>query len=336
MSKPLVTISANGIMIHHNGKSMALDPNRGTDTDVVFVSHAHMDHLHTPNNSESILTSFETSKIAGARGYTISNFKESLDGFKLIDSGHILGSRGLLIDDEIFYTGDICTRDRAFLKGAKIPKCETLILESTYGKPEFKFPSINEVADNANRIISDLYSKGVSVILMGYQLGKAQILTNMFKHWNPIYVHDSVYRMNSVHNELGIDLGDTIPFSQAERDNLLSKKPWVMIAPRIGSNDTFVAEMKDRYNAVTVGFSGWALANWYRYSSNLDYVLPLSDHCDFNELVSIVKACNPSKVYTFHGYSVELAAELNVLGYDAEPLIKGNHRLSDFPLSNGG
>lgn len=335
MSKPLVTISANGIMIHHNGKSMALDPNRGTDANVVFVSHAHMDHLHTPNNSESILTSFATFKIAGARGYTISNFKESLDGFKLIDSGHILGSRGLLIDDEIFYTGDICTRDRAFLKGAKIPKCETLILESTYGKPEFKFPGINEVVDNANRIISDLYSKGVPVILIGYPLGKAQILTNMFKHWNPIYVHDSVYKMNSVYNELGIDLGDTIPFSQAERDNLLSKKPWVMIAPRMGSNSTFVAEMKDRYNAVTVGFSGWALANWYRYSSNLDYVLPLSDHCDFNELVSIVKACNPSKVYTFHGYAVELATELNMLGYDVEPLIKGNHRLSDFPLSNG-
>jgi len=88
--------------------------------------------------------------------------------------------------------------------------------------------------------------------------------------------------------------------------------------------------MKDRYNAVTIGFSGWALANWYMYSAGLDYALPLSDHCDFDELISIVKACDPSRVYTFHGYSAELAAQLNKLGYDAEPLVKGNHKLSDF------
>ena len=41
--------------------------------------------------------------------------------FSLIDSGHILGAKGLLFDD-VFYTGDICTRDRAFLKASIIPK----------------------------------------------------------------------------------------------------------------------------------------------------------------------------------------------------------------------
>lgn len=327
-------MSSKGIMVEHNGIQIALDPNKSTDTDVVFVSHAHADHLHTPNNGEKILTSFETSKLAGARGYNMENFKESLDGFELIDSGHILGSRGLLIDGKIFYTGDVSIRDRAFLKGAKIPKCKMLILESTYGKPEFKFPSVKEITDSANKIISNLYSKGMPVILMGYPLGKAQILTSMFKHWSPIYLHDSVYKMNQVYDELGIDLGDALPYSQAEEDNLLNKKPWIMIAPKMSSGTRFVAEMKDRYNAVTIGFSGWAVANWYKYSSDLDYALPLSDHCDFDELISIVKACDPSKVYTFHGYAAELAVQLNKLGYDSESLVRGNYQLSDFPMSH--
>lgn len=330
MSKALATMSGSGIVVRCNGKSIALDPTKGTDADVAFVSHAHMDHLHMPDSNENILASFETVKIAGARGYHMPNFKESMNGFELIDSGHILGSRGLLIDGEIFYTGDICTRSRAFLHGARIPKCETLILESTYGKPEFRFPSIEEIVDSANRIISDLYSKGIPVILMGYPLGKAQILTSMFKHWGPIYLHDSVYRMNQVYNELEIDLGTAVPYLDAEEDNLLSKKPWLMVAPRTNSGSAFTMQMKERYGAVTIGFSGWALANWYRYSSSLDYALPLSDHCDFEELISIVKTCDPSKVYTFHGYSTDLAAYLNKLGYDAEPMIKGNHKLSDF------
>jgi len=43
--------------------------------------------------------------------------------------------------DDVFYTGDITLRDRGFLKGAKIPKCKTLITECTFGLPEFVFPS---------------------------------------------------------------------------------------------------------------------------------------------------------------------------------------------------
>lgn len=323
-------MSANGIVVKHKDKRIALDPNRSTDADVVFVSHAHMDHLHTSNGDEKILASIETVRIAGARGYEMSNVKESLNGFELIDSGHILGSKGLLIDEEIFYTGDICTRDRAFLNGARIPKCDTLIVESTYGKPAFEFPSVDEISDNTNRIISSLYSKGIPIILLGYPLGKAQILTSMFKHWSPLYVHDSVYKMNNIYNELGIDLGHAELYSVADREKLLNRKPWVMVAPKMSSASTFVTEMKNRYNAVTIGFSGWALANWYRYSSGTDYVLPLSDHCDFSELISIVTSCDPSKVYTFHGYATELAAELVKMGYDAEPLIKGNHRIADF------
>ncbi len=324
----------NGIMVEYDEKRIALDPNRSTDADVTFVSHAHIDHLHTPENGERVLTSPETSKLASARGYNMARYDESLDGFELIDSGHILGSKGLLIDGKIFYTGDVSTRDRAFLKGAKIPKCEVLILESTYGKPEFRFPSVNEIIENANRIISNLYSKGVPVILMGYPLGKAQVLTSMFKHWQPLYLHDSVYKMNQICSDLGVDLGDAVPYSRAEADNLLSKKPWVMVAPKMSADSKFVLDMKQRYKAVTIGFSGWALTDWYRYSSGLDYSLPLSDHCDFHELVSIVKTGNPSKVYTFHGYSADLAAQLNKMGYHAEPLVRENYRLSDFALED--
>ena len=58
---------------------------------------------------------------------------------------------------------------------------------------------------------------------------------------------------------------------------------------------------------------------------DLDYTMPMSDHCDFPELVKVVRACNPKKIYTFHGFSDEFAASLRKIGFDAESLV-GTHR----------
>jgi putative mRNA 3-end processing factor len=48
--------------------------------------------------------------------------------------------------------------------------------------------------------------------------------------------------------------------------------------------------------------------------------LPLSDHCDFRELVDVVKRCNPDKIYTFHGFSEDFALSLRKMGFDAESI----------------
>jgi len=183
-------MTKNGIVCQNNGIQVYLDPKNVSSVGVNFVSHAHVDHLPSHNGGK-ILSSMETSEIANLRGFKMENFVESLENFSLFDSGHILGAKGLLFDD-VFYTGDICTRDRAFLKAAIIPKCKTLITECTFGLPEFVFPKIEEIKSQVNEIISDLYSKGKPVILLGYQLGKAQTITSLFGHWKPLYYHDSV------------------------------------------------------------------------------------------------------------------------------------------------
>jgi putative mRNA 3-end processing factor len=168
-----------------------------------------------------------------------------------------------------------------------------------------------------------MYDLGIPVVLMGYTLGKAQLLTRLFGHWDPVYVHDSVARMNSVYSDLGVELKSAMSYSQAEDLGLLSNKPWIMVAPLMNARNSFVREMKDRYGAVTIGFTGWAVGAGYKYMAGLDYVMPLSDHCDYAELVDAVKQCRPDKVYTFHGFATEFARSLVEMGYDAEPVSKG-------------
>jgi putative mRNA 3-end processing factor len=316
---------------------IVLDPSQPVDCDFTFVSHAHVDHLHKRSRKKSVKTqviaSKETALIAQARGYQMADTSEEQDGFQLVDTGHILGSRGLLIgDNDVYYTGDLSIRERAFMKPAKMPRAKTLIIESTFGRPEYVFPALSEVTHRTNKIISEMYDLGIPVILMGYTLGKAQLLTELFGHWDPVYVHDSVAKMNSVYSELGVQLKNAVTHSEAEERGLLSKnKPWVMVAPLMHSRNAFIKEMKDRHGAVTIGFTGWAVGSRYKYMMGLDYVMPLSDHCDYKELVDAVKQCRPDKVYTFHGFAAEFAKSLRAMGFDAQPV--GNGKSEEESLS---
>jgi putative mRNA 3-end processing factor len=326
----IVRSSKFGIIVEIDGKTVSLDPKRfNHHSDFTFISHAHTDHLckktSTTENNRKILVSKATSLIAQARGYRLNDVTEVCDGFQLINTGHILGSRGLLIGNELYYTGDISIRERSFMKPADIPSAHTLIIESTFGRPEYVFPSLVEVIHKTNGIISEMYNLGIPVLLMGYPVGKAQLLAALFGHWDPIFVHDSIDKMNSVYMELGINLKDMTTHSVAEKKGLLAKnKPWLMIAPLNAARSNFVKLMKKRYGAVTIGFSGWAIDRRYKFMMDLDYTMPMSDHCDFPELVKVVRACNPKKIYTFHGFSDEFAASLRKIGFDAESLVGTN------------
>jgi putative mRNA 3-end processing factor len=311
-------MTKNGILCEVNGKRIYLDPKNTDVTGINFVSHAHSDHLPSKNGG-LILASVETNEIANLRGFKMQNHVTCLDDFSLIDSGHILGAKGLLFDD-IFYTGDICTRSRGFLKGADVPKCKTLITECTFGLPEFVFPKIQDIQKQVNELISNLYGLGIPVILMGYQLGKAQTITQLFGHWGPLYLHDSVKNMNLLHKKFGVPLNDGISHSEAQQSGLLDKKPWIMVAPIMSSKNGFIQEMKSKYGAVTIGFSGWAQSSRFPFGRRTDYSIPLSDHCDFNDLIDMVVKSGAEQVYTIHGFVEEFAEHLRELGIRAQSL----------------
>lgn len=322
-----VRMTKNGILCEVNDKRVCLDPKNADAAGINFVSHAHADHIPSKNGG-TILASIETSEIANLRGFKMKNHIEYLDDFSLIDSGHILGAKGLLFDD-IFYTGDICTRTRGFLQGAKVPKCKTLITECTFGLPEFVFPKMDEIQKQVNELISELYGRGIPVILMGYQLGKAQTITQLFGHWGPLYFHDSVKEMNALHQKFGVSLKDGMGHSEAQKNGLLDKKPWIMVAPMMSSKSKFIQDMKLKYGAVTIGFSGWAQSTKFSFGRRTDYSIPMSDHCDFDELVAMVMRSGAEQVYTIHGFVEEFAEHLKTkLGISAQPLLENS--LDDF------
>ncbi|MEM1525176.1 MAG: hypothetical protein QW372_03765 [Nitrososphaerales archaeon] len=312
----------NGIVIEYKAYKVALDSIIVPRNSIIFISHAHMDHIPNSINEARVITSNETAFLTKMKGINLGNTREVLDGFELIDSGHILGAKGLLINGDIFYTGDIVGRARGFLPKGKGVKCKVLIIESTYGKECFTFPPLVKILDEVNQLIANLFSKGVPVVLMGYPLGKAQILSYLFSNWDPLYIHGAVERMNKAYMELGIDLPNKFKsYSEAMEKGCLNRKPWVLISPLYNGRSKFIQSLKKNYGAVTIAFTGWAIKPHYRYAMSVDYAFPLSDHCDFEDLIRIVRECDPEKIYTIHGYASEFALYLKKLGFDAEPLL---------------
>ena len=312
-----IQLLKNGIQCKNDTTIVHLDPKKINHDGINFVSHAHIDHL-PKGGTGTILASDETNQIAKLRGFSL-NTKDSMENFSLIDTGHILGSRGILFDD-IFYTGDITLRSRGFLKGAKIPKCKTLITECTFGLPEFIFPQITEIVKQVNEIISDLYSKGKPILLLGYELGKSQTISQLFENWAPLYYHDSVKKMNDLHRNLGVQLKEGIGHTEAESRGLLEKRPWVMVTPMMNRKSQFIQHMKTKYDAITIGFSGCANSKKFSFTRVTDYSIPLSDHCDYNELLELVKQSGAEKIYTIHGFVDEFSQDLTRLGFSSQPL----------------
>ena len=307
----------------------ALDPRRPVRSDFVFFSHAHFDHMSVPSRRSRVISSRETKMLASVRGYELGETFERIEGVKLLDSGHILGARALSLGDEFLYTGDAAGRERAFLSKCKTKKARVLLMETTFGTSEYIFPPTSALVKKVNTLIGEVFDKGRPVVLMGYPLGKAQVLTYLFSAWGPIYFHEQIAQINDIYRECGIALKQGGSVNSSTLGDL-PHGPWVMLAPMMNSRSRYISVLKKQHGAVTIAFSGWATGEGYRRMMGADHAFPLSDHCDYSELLKLVHDVSPEVVYTTHGSAEEFAADLRREGYDAKPLNGYQSNLSDF------
>jgi putative mRNA 3-end processing factor len=326
-----VRVSSNrGIQVDVGETRFVLDPREVVQADYAFVSHAHVDHMHNPDRNERVIASKETRDLARARGYDLGLTTEEVEGVELLDSGHILGSRAIRIADEVFYTGDASGRERAFLGKCRTRRARILIMETTYGSPEYVFPRTAKLVAEVNGLIGSAFDRGRPVVLMGYPLGKAQLLAYYFSSWQPLFFHDSVAVMNKIHIDYGIPLKAGQRFNPSEDADALPSGPWLMVAPMSGGRSRLMAHLRSKYGAILVAFSGWAIKEGYSRSHGVEYSFPLSDHCDYPELLKLVEAVSPETVYTTHGFAAEFAGDLRRMGFSAKTLSAYQSSLSDY------
>ncbi len=312
-------IEGNGIELQEGGCRICLDPKR-IEGDLSFISHSHFDHLFTRDNGTPKACSPETKAMVEYRlGKEMNNTRQDHElehiSVRLKNSGHVLGSNSMVVesDEKLIYTGDVSLRKRAFLDGFKPEKCDTLILETTFGKPEYVFPSYREVEKQAKEWVNGCLSRGESVVLMGYSLGKAQLISYMFREYKQL-LQKEILGINKIYADFGVKVPTKSLFDEKKL-----KEPFMLVSPPTRSA-AWLKKLKEKHKVKTAVFSGWATGRGYKYMLGADEAFVLSDHADFLELKEIVQKCQPEKVYTYHGFAEEFAGYLEKQGFNAKAL----------------
>ncbi|MHA1866227.1 MAG: MBL fold metallo-hydrolase RNA specificity domain-containing protein [Candidatus Heimdallarchaeaceae archaeon] len=329
-------IKNSGIQLIDRGWSIACDVTRKNKTDLLFVSHAHSDHTtrHVLENT-TILSSYYTESLIKHffPKLKTNNFVRNLEfeevKFSQVSSGHTLGSTALQIDSygkRVIYTGDVSIQKKGkLIEPFRPKKCDTLIIESTFGEPKYQFPPFEEEIKRAKDLIEDYLLKNTPVVLMGYPYGKAQILYDNFSSLSDnLILHESNLKIQKILESVNHNLSFNYNSYKYMRENNLleNKKPWILFSPLISGRNEFLRNLKSKYNARLFAFSGWCNFSSYKFQMSIDHGIIVSDHADFNELLDIVEKCNPRKVYTIYGSSLSFASELKRRGFNAYPLTK--------------
>ena len=314
---------------------------RSAAGDVNVVSHAHADHTFR-SPPETVVCSRETAAIAEARTGTGFEYVEDAPGIDLVPAGHVVGSRAALLDLEradgerrrYCYTGDFSTRDRCYLEGfdPDAVDADALVMETTYGSPAYRFPPQEDLEGRIADWLLDNDDR--PLFLFGYSLGRAQKLQWLAREATArggdreILVSDSIRDVNRA-IETATD-GD-LAFPGQPYDSLRGLEDELVVLPSNQARADWVESTVEREDALKAGFSGWAVDDSFRYRGNYDVAFPLTDHCDFDELLETVEAIDPDAVYTHHGFDEAFAETLATeRGYRARPLKRDQRTLGEF------
>lgn len=293
-----------------------------------FVSHAHSDHVasHDVAIATTATRALAKRRIGQQRvielAYGVEHRCEPAVCVTLHPAGHVLGSAMAHVrrDDgrSLLYTGDFKLRPSLTAPTAEPPEADVLVMESTFGKPFFRFPPWQQVAAELVERVAAAMKEGRQPIVMGYSLGKAQEIVRILTDAGLIVTeHEAVARFSEIYEAHGVSLGRRRRFRIEEfhGPNALSlEERGVIVAPPQVARGEFTQSFDKR---LTIMCSGWALLKGASYRYGVDHVLPISDHADFGELLEIVERVRPKKVYSLHGYP-EFAEHLAGRGIDAE------------------
>jgi putative mRNA 3-end processing factor len=245
-----------------------------------------------------------------------------------LDAGHVIGSHMFLLEGNhtVLYTGDFCTKEKFFSHGAQPVNVDVLVVESTFGSEQYIFPETKKIAEQIQECVTSCIEHDESVLVLAYPFGKAQELTHLLRDYVP-FVDSSIFKINEELNNFGYKFRHQL-FNASSVEE--SREPFVFISSGNAKQHRELNEMpcgKKR----TLAVSGWAINRGFKYYRGVDYAFALSDHADFQDLMTFIDRCNPALVYTCHGYAKRFARLVHDrLGIEAMPLEKGQQFLSNY------
>lgn len=282
-----------GIIIENKGRKILVDPYSipGIKPSAIFVSHAHRDHyslkvLKTLRGVPKIMSQATRDLIDPHR--TLDNViivnegsVAELEGLTLEfhEAGHIIGSLQLRINAglRVVYTGDFCLEKRIVLKPASILKADVLIIDATYGHPNYNLPPRGTLYRRLLEIATERAERGENLSIAARALGTGQEVTALLSlsaKLTPL-VERRVAERNRVYEKYGEILGNYAVFDK--------------VPPSSGITLTALSQSTRGELMCT----GWAVNTG----------IPMSSHADYDDLLEYVKFSGAYNVFAFSRFS---------------------------------
>ena len=290
------------------------------------VTHAHADHSYR-----------------GSRNYLVPEAGEKLSRIRLGDegsietlpygepifidgvqvtfhpAGHVLGSAQVRVEykGEIWVvSGDYKLMPDATCAPFEHVKCHNFITEATFGLPIYRWQPTEIIFEEINNWWRGNREKDKVSVIFAYSLGKAQrILNGIDRSIGKIFTHGAVERLTQAYRESGVDLPETTYVGAVENKKEFAGS--LVVAPPSAHGSMWLR----RFGAHSTGFaSGWMMVRGARRQKAVDRGFVLSDHADWTELQTAIRATEAETVFVTHGFIEELVRWLNETGMNAKPL----------------
>ena len=272
------------------------------------VTHAHYDHtgglqtslqkcrsvIMTPATKD-LLTAMRSPSFLTKPNVQTLDYGQTItykdERVTLHCADHILGAAQVLVEDKeetrIVYTGDF--------RLSKTPVLETdiLVLESTYGNPG-QVRRFGKIVEPALISLVESALRTGPVQIFGYH-GKLQEVMQILHNNSintPFIATERIFQISKVCEHHGMRFGKLLSLEEDEATEIVKKnEPHVafyhMNAKRYINKDGF-----------RISVSGWEFSGPRRQIGENEHVVALSDHADFEDLLSYVAESRPKLVIT--------------------------------------
>ena len=287
------------------------------------ITHAHSDHARA--GSDSYLCHHFSKPLLTLRLSTVSiqavEWGEPvwINGVRvtLHPAGHIIGSSQVRVEyqGEVWVvSGDYKTENDNISGEIEIVPCNVFISESTFGLPIYKWKSQSELLYDVQNWVLGNRQKGVNSVLIAYSLGKSQrLLPCLSQISKDIYVHGAIWNVQETLVKAGFQFPEVKRVTPEMTRDLFHGD--VIIAPPSADNSPWL----NRFHPYSVGIcSGWMQVRGNVRRRNVDAGFAMSDHADWNGLLTVIRSCGASKVFVTHGFQSAFSRYLNEAGIESD------------------
>ena len=293
--------------------------------DYAIISHGHADHARWGNkhylchhDSKAILQhrigkDISIESLGYNQSKTINNVKVSFH-----PAGHIIGSAQIRLEYKgyvIVFSGDYKTQPDFISVPYEPVKCHEFITESTFGLPIYHWKTEHQLREELHNWILQNQENNRTSVFIGYSLGKTQRIMKLVEGVDQIFVHSAINHLNNAISSSGIELPETSLLLPTFDKKAVENKIVILPPSLLGSK-----MLKRIPNAATAICSGWMQIRGNRRWKGVDAGFVVSDHADWNGLLTAIKETEAEKVYVTHGSQATFSKYLNEIGIEAHEL----------------